>query len=66
MDQMMLETYSDYLIFSFGQTSVTVLSRLLDNTKLDFGHSGLRAWLEALKVRCSLNQELPSARRSVG
>ena len=28
----MLETYSDYLISSFGQTSATVLSRLLDNT----------------------------------
>ena len=26
----MLEIYSDYLISSFGQTSATVLSRLLD------------------------------------
>ncbi len=30
MDRVMLEIYSDYLISSFGQTSATVLSRLLD------------------------------------
>lgn len=30
MDRAMLEIYSDYLISSFGQTSTTVLSKLLD------------------------------------
>ena len=40
---MMLEIYSDYLIFSFGQTSATVLSRLLDNT---ISHNQITRFLE--------------------
>ena len=40
---MMLEIYSDYLISSFGQTSTTVLSRLLDNT---ISHDQITRFLE--------------------
>lgn len=40
---MMLEIYSDYLISSFGQTSTTVLSRLLDDT---ISHDQITRFLE--------------------
>jgi len=43
MDRTMLEIYSDYLISSFGQTSTTVLSRLLDNT---ISHDQITRFLE--------------------